>query len=97
MKRYVGKKMKVNKKNNAELKIIFEKLGIRRCEDCGSTFGLTYAHSQKRKDVKSDADYKEVAILCLKCHIRYEQFQPPIMTRKIRNLIAKRQPVFKTA
>jgi hypothetical protein len=85
-----GKKAKANAKNNRELKKIFENLGISWCEECGSTFHLTYAHSMKRRFIQTDQQMKEVALLCLNCHDRIEHLPHSEMYQKITEIIALR-------
>jgi hypothetical protein len=84
-----GKKSKANKKNNAELKRIFEGLQITFCERCGNKFGLTFAHSLKRRFIQTDEQMKEVAVLCVPCHQFVER--QPDMTAIIQSIISRRQ------
>lgn len=58
-------------KSNAILKKKFLDLGITRCEICGSNFGLTYMHRQKKRyynTVEEMSDLNQVILACLNCH-----------------------------
>ncbi len=86
----LGKKSKANKKNNAELKQIFTKLGIDFCEICGCRFGLTWAHSRKRRFITTDEMMKHVALLCLPHHQEIERLPSLAMFQKVTEIIEKR-------
>lgn len=87
----LGRKGKADAKNRRELKKEFAEKGITRCEHCQTDNGLTFAHSKKRKDIKTEFDKKEVALLCLPEHMRIEQLPPVEMAREVRAYIAKRE------
>jgi hypothetical protein len=58
------------------LKIEFESRGIIRCELCGSTFGLSFAHKEKRSfyyGTDKLGDFNSVLLLCIPCHQKLEQ------------------------
>ena len=86
----LSKKGKQNAKNNRELKQIFIKLGVDWCELCGTRFGLTWAHSRKRRFIENDEMMKEVALLCLKCHTQAEMLPDYEMFSLITKIIAER-------
>lgn len=52
---------------------LFEKLGIRRCESCGTTYGLSIAHARKRRFLKTREDYFRAAVLCLEEHQKLDE------------------------
>lgn len=85
-----GRKTWANTKNNRELKKIFDALGIRSCEKCGSTFHLTWAHSRKRRFINSDEGMKEVALLCCACHEKLERLPHSEMFAEINRIIERR-------
>lgn len=87
----LGRKGKADAKNRRELKAEFDRRGIRNCEHCGTGFGLTFAHSLKRKDIKTAEQMKECALLCLPEHMRIEQLPPAEMAKEVRAYIAKRE------
>ena len=69
--------LKINKEN-------FGKKGITYCESCGVSFGLSFAHRQKRRHyrtVKELTDYNEVIVLCLREHEIIEK--SPEKTREL--------------
>lgn len=86
----LGKKGKANAKNVRELKKIFSDMNVTFCENCGTTEALSFAHSLKRRHIHSEELMKEVACLCLKCHMAIEARPESEMTRFIRNIIANR-------
>lgn len=89
MKRYIGKKMKADKKNVAKLTQLFLSMGINYCERCSSTTGLTFAHRMTRQHMRGNQkEYETVARICLKCHIEIEG--KPDMKEIIDELIASR-------
>ena len=65
---------RTNKWNSvrAELKGKFESMGVTRCELCYGTFGLSFAHSKKRRFIQTEEDWREVALLCQPCHEKIE-------------------------
>lgn len=65
-------------------------MGITRCELCGGTFGLSFAHSKKRRFIQTDEDWYEVALLCQKCHETVEFAGHEEMYRAIREIIERR-------
>ena len=67
--------MLMNKKANALLKKKFEELGITRCEICGSDYGLTFMHRQKRRyynTAEELSDLNKVILACMADHRRLE-------------------------
>lgn len=67
-----GKRTKARAAARRELKPLFERAGITRCELCGRDNYLGFAHSKKSKDIITDADWLEVALLCTPCHDKIE-------------------------
>jgi hypothetical protein len=81
-----------------KLKIAFERAGITKCEHCGSTFALSFAHSHKRRDIPQGSPLLyEVALLCFltndyreACHSEAES-KGRGMAAFIRGIIDKRE------
>lgn len=73
-----------------KLKQKFERLGITRCELCFGTFGLSFAHSRKRRFIQTDEDWEEVALLCQPCHEKIEFSGHEAMYDEIRRIIGER-------
>jgi hypothetical protein len=67
MRRF-GKRGAAWNRVRASLKRDFDKLGIRFCENCGSTFNLSFAHRKKRRFITTEDELKCVALLCQICH-----------------------------
>jgi len=67
-----GKKTNQWTSARKKLKKIFEAKGITRCELCGSDFGLSFAHSKKRRFITTESDLMEVALLCVVHHEEIE-------------------------
>lgn len=71
-----GKQTKINMDANKILKQMFLDKGITRCELCGSTFMLSFAHRHKRIHYRSHpellSDYKQVLVLCMADHMKLE-------------------------
>ena len=83
---------KVKDWNNARRKIkaYFQSINVTRCEICGSDFGLSFAHSRKRRNISGDELF-EVALLCIEpCHRQLELLPEAEMTLKIKEIIAFR-------
>lgn len=74
----------------AELKRTFEASGITRCEVCYGTFGLSFAHSKKRRFIQTEEDWREVALLCQPCHEKIEFSGHENMYEAIRKIIGGR-------
>ena len=68
----------------------FERAGIDRCEECGSKYFLTPAHTLKRRHITNELELNEVAILCQPCHEKYELMGEEKMCKAIRAIIAGR-------
>lgn len=73
-----------------ELKAEWAMKGIDRCEQCYGTFGLSLAHSKKRRFIENKADYWEVALLCQTCHTNIEYSGHENMANVVREIIANR-------
>jgi hypothetical protein len=74
-----------------KLKRKFEREGITRCEECGSDYFLTPAHSLKRRHITNDSELNEVALLCQPHHEKYELQGEEKMCAAIRGIIARRE------
>lgn len=86
-----GRKTKQWNKTRAELKKQFAEMNITFCENCGSTFGLSFAHSKKRRHIQGD-EIREVALLCVNpCHLEFEALPESEMNAKILEIISKRE------
>lgn len=74
--RKVGKIGKININSNRKLKKLFEEKNIVRCEVCGSTYMLSFAHRHKRVWYRSCPDllssFNQVLLLCIPCHEKIE-------------------------
>ena len=75
------KRTKANIESNKRLKEMFVSMGHpERCEMCGSTFALSFAHKHRRDHYQGEyevlvetlSDYNEVIIACIKCHMSIE-------------------------
>ena len=67
----LGKRGRMNQETNRKLAEMFLKKGITHCENCGSTWALTWAHRMKRRyysTVDELTDFDQVALLCVRCH-----------------------------
>jgi hypothetical protein len=74
----------MNIESNKRIKQMFIDKGIERCESCGATSGLTFAHRKKRRHyntVEELSDWNEVILLCLNEHIKIEQ--SPLLTAQM--------------
>lgn len=89
MKR-LGKRGREWENARRRLKKKFFELGIDFCEICGSRFGLSFAHSKKRRHIEGD-ELTEVALVCIHpCHAELERLPEPEMTAKVRSIISNR-------
>lgn len=86
----MGRKTEKWNKVRAKLKKEFEAQGIVRCELCGGTFALGFAHSKKRRFIYTDDDWEEVALLCQPCHEKVEHSGHDNMYVSIRGIIENR-------
>ena len=68
----------------------FEQQGITRCEICQGTFGLSFAHSKKRRFIQTDEEWMEVALLCQPCHEKIEFSGHEAMYKAITDIIKSR-------
>lgn len=84
--------MKVKTWNNArrKLKKNFEENGIVRCEKCGGTFALGFAHRLKRRFITTEAEMFTVALLCQMCHEKIEHSGHDAMYAEITRIIENR-------
>ncbi len=85
--------MKQTKWHNArrKLKIQFEAMNVTRCEICGGTFALSFAHRYKRRFILTDDELMTVALLCQQCHERIEHSGHENMYRRITEIIEQRE------
>lgn len=70
------RRTKESQRANRKLKKLFLDKGITYCENCGSTFALSFAHRMKRREYYSQPeklyDFNEVLLLCIPCHEQIE-------------------------
>ena len=85
-----GRKTKQWNNTRRQLKKEFEQKGITFCEVCGSNFGLSFAHRQKRRFITEDTELKTVALLCIPCHQSIEQLPHSEMFKQITEIIEQR-------
>jgi sugar phosphate isomerase/epimerase len=74
----------------AKIKKIFEANNITCCEKCGNRSFLTFAHSKKRADIKTQKDMEEVALLCQACHRDIEFMSHEAMYNIVTRIISER-------
>ena len=55
-----------------QLKAEFDRLGIRFCERCGTTFNLRFCHRYKRRFITTMEELRTVALLCERCDTETE-------------------------
>jgi len=71
-----GKKHKewVNARKRLERTYLLK--GITRCERCGSAFGLSFHHLNKRSSGRASHTFRGTRLLCLSCHEKaeYDEF-----------------------
>ena len=74
--RRVGKRGKINLEANKKISQMFTRMGIAKCEVCGSAFGLSPHHKHHRywyyKQPELLSDFNEVILLCAEHHNEYE-------------------------
>lgn len=67
-----GKKTTAWERTRRKLKVKFEAMGITSCEfnfpRCTPNDYLSFAHSLKRVDIKTQEQLEEVAVACFSCH-----------------------------
>lgn len=89
-----GKKTREWEKVRAKLKTAFEEAGITRCEigctGCWRDDGLGFAHSLKRRDIKTMEQMLECALACNACHDVIEAMPHARMADVVRSVIARR-------
>ena len=89
MKR-VGKKTREWDSIRKELKERFEKVGLTRCELCGSDWSLGFAHRKPRRYCDHDELYK-TALLCQEHHQECDAKGHEIMFLTINTIIENRK------
>lgn len=61
-----------------------------RCEICGIGMFLTAAHSKKRRFIKTEAEFREIAILCVICYQEIERLPHDEMEARVKAIIEAR-------
>lgn len=61
-------RVKLWKRLLPKLKAEFEAMGVTRCEICGGTFALSFAHRKKRRMISDEQELRYVVLLCQKHH-----------------------------
>ncbi|HLL74858.1 MAG TPA: hypothetical protein VK421_06300 [Pyrinomonadaceae bacterium] len=87
----VGKRTRLWQRVRRGLKAAFAAMGITRCEVCGTDENLGFAHAKKRRHLESEADWREVALLCNRDHDALELLGEEKMMSAIRAIIQRRQ------
>lgn len=72
-----------------DLKREFSAAGITRCESCGSSFGLTFAHRLKRRFITTPEELRCAALLCHTCHEGVENTKHEQMFRMVTKIIER--------
>ena len=85
-----GRKARRWAKVRRELKAEFEARGITRCEVCGADDRLGFAHSRKRRNITTDEEMREVALLCNTHHDELELQGEEKMRPQIQAIIRRR-------
>lgn len=70
-----GKRGKMNREANKRMKAWCESQGITRCEVCGGSWGMSFAHRKKRRfylTVEELSDPSEFILTCARCHAELE-------------------------
>ena len=65
----------INRQANKKLKELYLSKDITRCEMCGGSWGLSFAHRKKRRfyqTLEDLSDFNETLLLCYTCHNRIE-------------------------
>jgi hypothetical protein len=90
-----GKKVDAWEQTRKELVERFERAGITHCElqwnGCFKNNFLSFAHSKKRRYIKSQEELEEVLLCCTPCHDRLEYGGN--MYETVRRVIASRRVV----
>lgn len=89
-----GKRTKLWDDIRAKLKVNFQRAGITRCEvrceGCWNSDALSFAHSLKRRFIKTVDDWTEVALACTPCHDILEAMPHQRMADIVRSIIQAR-------
>lgn len=88
--RKIGKKARAWAKVRAQLKREFEAVGITRCEVCGTSDNLGFAHRLKRRHITTEAELRIVALLCNRDHDAIELLGEEKMRPAIEAIIERR-------
>ncbi len=92
----MNERWKERKRWHRDLSAYWQQHPITTCEvrlpGCFGTFGLAPAHSKKRRDIHTKADYFEVVASCLHCHrILDEQMSHDEMESTVKKIIELRE------
>ncbi len=82
-------------KLRVEMKAAYMRAGIATCEyrsgGCWRDDGLGFAHSLKRRNIKTDAEKKETILACNYCHEMIESMSEEWMNRTVKRIISQRK------
>lgn len=68
----LGKKGKEWIKARERLKKEYLEKGITVCENCGSSWALSFHHLEKRSSGQAKHTFEDTRLLCIKCHEKAE-------------------------
>ena len=75
----------------------FQKAGIDYCElhyaGCWVNNNLSFAHSMKRRKIRTQEELEEVIVACVPCHQILEVKPPEEMLRIVRETIKEREGI----
>lgn len=80
-----------------KIKEQFLKWEITRCEQCGGTFALGFAHRMKRRFIVTREEMMRVALLCQICHEKIEHSGHEAMYEAITKIIEARNEQVESA
>jgi hypothetical protein len=79
------------------LTCLFAQGSVTCCEinlpGCKRESFLTFAHSRKRRHIKTQQQLEEVVLACVLCHMRIEALPEPKMTEIVQEIIRERTPL----
>jgi hypothetical protein len=82
-------------KTKKSLTYSFAQVNITCCEiqlpGCKRDSFLTFAHSRKRRYIKTQQQLEEVALACVLCHMRIEALPESEMTKIVQEIISERR------
>lgn len=85
-----GKKSRTWDYARAKLKRQFLEWQITRCEQCGSSYSLSFAHRYKRRFITTEEELLVCALLCVPCHQKIEVSGHENMLNAINEIIEQR-------